>query len=123
MSPLDAARLGRGRVVRVNVLDPQGKNRKPRPAVVISTVEEAEATGRVVVVCVSTKHGQAPPEVQIELPHDLRGACRSGLREPSWAVATWIREVPIEDIETALGALTATLTGEIIALSNSLSDE
>jgi len=91
--------------------------------VVISTVEEAEATGRVVVVCVSTKHGQAPPEVQIELPHDLRGACRSGLREPSWAVATWIRDVPIEDVEVALGAIAATLTGEIIALANSLSDD
>ena len=108
--------LGRGRVVRVDVFDPQGRNRKRRPAVVISTSEEIEATGEVVVVCVSRQYDQAPPEVQVELPHDRRGTCRSGLRDPSWAVATWVTAVKIDEVGEILGSISAAKTNAILEI-------
>jgi mRNA-degrading endonuclease toxin of MazEF toxin-antitoxin module len=108
--------LGRGRVVRVNVFDPQGRNRKRRPAVVISTAEEIDASGEVIVVCVSRQYDQAPPEVQVELPHDQRGVCRSGLREPSWAVATWVTTVKVGEVEEILGAIPAAKTNTILGI-------
>ena len=108
--------LGRGRVVRVNVLDPQGRNRKRRPAVVLSTSAEIEGTGEVIVVCVSRQHDQAPPEVQVELPYDQRGTCRSGLRDPSWAVATWVTSVKVGEVEEILGGISAAKTNAILEI-------
>ena len=108
--------LGRDRVVRVNVFDPQGRNRQRRPAVVISTAEEIDATGEVVIVCISRQYDQAPPAVQVELPHDPRGTCRSGLRDPSWAVATWVMTVKVGDVEEILGSISAAKTNTILEI-------
>jgi hypothetical protein len=108
--------LCRGRVVRVDVLDPQGCNRKLRPAVVLSTAEEVESTGEIVSVCVSRRHDQAPPEVQVALPFGSHGAvCRSGLREPSWAVATWIITARASEVEV-LGSIPISLVDEVLAI-------
>ena len=116
MSPPSRPNLGRGRVVRVEVVDPQGRNRKSRPAVVISTAEEVEMTGEFFAVCVSRRHDQAPPEVQVALPFGSHGTvCRSGLREPSWAVATWVINSRESDVEV-LGTVPVAVVDEILAI-------
>jgi len=57
------------------------------------------------VVGITTQFNLAPPEVQTALQFDPRGACRSGLRERSWAVATWLAKVPVSAIEGYAGTI------------------
>ena len=77
-----------GRVVWVTIPDPQGRNAKCRPAIILTPTEQITDDGDVWVVGVTTTSELAPAEVQVELQYDARGNCRSGLRERSWAVAT-----------------------------------
>lgn len=65
------------------------------------------------VVGITTAFGLAPPEVQTELQYDPRGNCRSGLRERSWAVSTWIEKVPVAAIEAYAGTIPGLQMAEI----------
>jgi mRNA-degrading endonuclease toxin of MazEF toxin-antitoxin module len=47
--------LSRGRIIYVDLLDPQGRNRKRRPAVVVTPTEEIVPDGEIVVVAISTQ--------------------------------------------------------------------
>src|SRR5438552_7296188 len=84
------SQLCRGRIVWVQLPDPQGRNPKCRPAVVVTPDADIRADGEVWVVAISTQLDQAPAEAQVELPWDRRGHPRTGLRERSAAVCTWM---------------------------------
>jgi mRNA-degrading endonuclease toxin of MazEF toxin-antitoxin module len=71
-----------GRIVWVEVADPQGRNPKRRPAVIVTPTEEIQPDGMVRVVAISTQFEAAPPEVQVELPWDRRGTAKTQLRQP-----------------------------------------
>lgn len=58
------SQLCRGRIVWVELLDPQGHNRKCRPAVVVTPDEEIQPDGEVCVVAITTQPGEAPREAQ-----------------------------------------------------------
>jgi mRNA-degrading endonuclease toxin of MazEF toxin-antitoxin module len=90
--------LCHGAIVWAEVPDPQGRNPKRRPAVIVTPTDEIEAEGDVRVVGISTKFEEAPPEVQVALPWDPRGAAKTQLRKPSWAVCTWVLTVPVASI-------------------------
>jgi mRNA-degrading endonuclease toxin of MazEF toxin-antitoxin module len=60
--------LVRGRIVWVELLDPQGRNRKCRPAVIVTPDVDIRADGEVWVVAISSQLTEAPAEVQVELP-------------------------------------------------------
>ncbi len=79
-----------GRVIWAELLDPQGRNPKCRPAIIITPTDDITPDGKVRVVAISTRLDAAPPEVQVPLQYDPRGACRTGLREPCVAVCNWI---------------------------------
>lgn len=89
----------------VRLADPQGRNPKRRPAIILTPTDEIKADGDVWVVGVSTTFELAPPEVQTELQFDPRGTCRSGLRERCWAVATWVAKVSLLDVEEYAGVI------------------
>ena len=66
------SQLCRGRIVWVELLDPQGRNRKCRPAVIVTPDTDIREDGEVWVVGISTQLDQAPADVQVELPWDRR---------------------------------------------------
>jgi mRNA-degrading endonuclease toxin of MazEF toxin-antitoxin module len=102
-----------GRVVWVTIHDPQGRNPKCRPAVILTPTDAIKPDGDVWVVGITTNFERATPEVQTELQYDPRGNCRSGLRERCWAVATWVTKVPVSAIEGYAGVIPGRQMAEI----------
>ena len=56
-----------GRVVWVTLPDPQGRNPKRRPAIILTPTDEITAEGEVWVVGITTSFDLAPAEVQTAL--------------------------------------------------------
>ena len=105
----------RGSIVWVELLDPQGRNPKRRPAVIVSDDEEIQASGEAWVVAVSTQLNEAPREVQVDLPwHANRHAC-TGLTERCSAVCTWLERVKVSEILTHIGMVP---TAQMLAILN-----
>jgi mRNA-degrading endonuclease toxin of MazEF toxin-antitoxin module len=97
--------LCRGRIVWIELTDPQGRNPKCRPAVIISPDSEIRVDGDVWVVAITTQLSEAPAEVQVELPWDRRGHARTGLKERCAAVCTWMVKVNAGSIRDQAGVL------------------
>ena len=95
--------LCRGRIVWVELLDPQGRNRKCRPAVVVTPDGEIKDDGEVWVVAISTQFTEAPADVLVELPWDRQGHARTKLKERCAAVCTWMERVPVASIQQMAG--------------------
>jgi mRNA-degrading endonuclease toxin of MazEF toxin-antitoxin module len=87
----------------VELLDPQGRNRKCRPAVIVTPDADIRTDGDVWVVAITTQRDAAPAEVQVELPWDRRGHPRTGLKERCAAVCTWMEKVSVADIQGVAG--------------------
>ena len=62
------SQLGRGRIVWVELLDPQSRNAKCRPAVIVTPDADIREDGEVWVVAISTQLDEAPVGAQVELP-------------------------------------------------------
>src|SRR5262249_2910913 len=97
--------LCRGRIVWVELLDPQGHNRKCRPAVVVTPDADIRDAGDVWVVAISTQFSESPTDVQVELPWDRRGHPRTKLKERCAAVCTWMEKVPVASIQELAGVV------------------
>jgi mRNA-degrading endonuclease toxin of MazEF toxin-antitoxin module len=89
----------------VDLLDPQGRNRKCRPAVIVTPDTDIRPDGEVWVVAISTQLTEAPAEAQVELPWEHRGHPRTGLRERCAAVCTWMEKVPVASIQGQAGVV------------------
>ena len=97
------SQLCRGRIVWVELLDPQGRNRKRRPAVVVTPDAEIKEDGEVWVVAISTQFTESPADVQVELPWERRGHPRTKLKERCAAVCTWMEKVPVASVQEMAG--------------------
>jgi mRNA-degrading endonuclease toxin of MazEF toxin-antitoxin module len=97
------SQLCRGRIVWVELLDPQGRNPKCRPAVIVTPDADIRSDGDVWVVAISTQLTEAPAEVQVELPWDVRGHPRTGLKERCAAVCSWMKKVNVSSIKASAG--------------------
>ncbi len=97
------SQLCRGRIVWVELLDPQGRNRKCRPAVIVTPDADIRDDGEVWVVAISTQLNEAPAEAQVELPWENRGHPRTGLKERCAAVCTWMEKVSVADVQGCAG--------------------
>jgi hypothetical protein len=80
------------------MLDPQGRNPKDRPVVIVTAGDEIRAGEPIVVVAISGQLDEVPPEDQVELPWHPRGHPKTGLRKRCTAVCTWLAEIRHEDI-------------------------
>jgi mRNA-degrading endonuclease toxin of MazEF toxin-antitoxin module len=96
-----------GRIVRVELLDPQGRNPKVRPAVILTPTHEIVPTGDVQVVAITGEVGAAPAAECVALPWLATGHPKTGLSKPSVAVVTWLATVPVRDIRSARGLVPA----------------
>lgn len=95
----------RGRIVWVQLPDPQGRNPKRRPAVIVTPDAELRLDGEAWVVAISTQLDAAPAEDQVELPWDPRRHPRTGLKERCAAVCTWMEKVKVASIEEYAGTV------------------
>jgi mRNA-degrading endonuclease toxin of MazEF toxin-antitoxin module len=87
--------VGYGSIVTVaDMLDPQGRNPKDRPALVVSRDEDISPGEPLIVVAISTlRPGAAQPQWTVKLPWDRRGHPRTGLTTNCVAVCDWIEEI------------------------------
>jgi mRNA-degrading endonuclease toxin of MazEF toxin-antitoxin module len=99
------SQLGRGRIVWVELLDPQSRNAKCRPAVIVTPDADIREDGDVWVVAISTQLDEAPVEAQVELPWERRGHPRTGLKERCAAVCTWMEKVRVSSIQGYAGTV------------------
>jgi mRNA-degrading endonuclease toxin of MazEF toxin-antitoxin module len=97
------SRRCRGRIVWVELLDPQGRNPTCRPAVIVTPDADIRDDGEVWVVAISTQLQEAPADVQVELPWHPRGHPRTGLRQRCAAVCTWMEKVRVAAIQDVAG--------------------
>ena len=89
-----------GRIVYVEMLDPQGRNPKRRPGVVRLLLSD----GTVEVIAITSKLELADPAVTVEIPWQRGGHPRTRLSAPGGAVCNWALRVPVSSIPTdALG--------------------
>jgi hypothetical protein len=100
----------RGRIVWVEISDPQGRNPKCRPAVIVTANEDIRPDAEVWVVGISSRLDVGPAEVQVELPWDRRGHPRTGLRERCAAICTWLRQVSLAAVKSEAGDVRRTRT-------------
>jgi mRNA-degrading endonuclease toxin of MazEF toxin-antitoxin module len=90
--------LSQGRIVWVELLDPQGRNSKRRPAVVLTPTAEIRSDGEVVVAALSSQIDQSPPEVSVEIPWHRDGHPRTKLNRRNVAVCSWLVAVSVASI-------------------------
>jgi hypothetical protein len=90
----------RGQVLNAPVLDPQGRNPKVRPCVVIGCKADFVA-----VVAITSTVGDVAPADRIDLPFSPNPSspCHTGLTRPSAANCAWQTTVRVEDVEEVIG--------------------
>jgi mRNA-degrading endonuclease toxin of MazEF toxin-antitoxin module len=97
------APLHQGRIVWVELLDPQGRNPKVRPAVIVTATRDILPDGDVVVAAVTTQLDTAPTEVCVELPWQRGGHPRTKLNSRNVVVCTWLVTIPVNEIRGTAG--------------------
>src|SRR5271168_844906 len=94
-----------GRIVWAEITDPQGRNPKCRPAVIVTGTAEIDPEGEVWVVAISTQIDAAPAEDQVALPWHAQRHPKTGLNERCAAVCTWMRRIRVADIQGFAGVV------------------
>jgi hypothetical protein len=103
-----------GSVVWAELEDANGF-RKVRPAVVVTATADIAAGQSVRVVAITTRLPTPLPEDHVLLPWHRQGKARSGLRRPCAAVAAWLAEIPLGDVQQVVGILPPAAVAEILA--------
>jgi mRNA-degrading endonuclease toxin of MazEF toxin-antitoxin module len=97
--------LKRGRIVWVELPDPQGRNPKIRPAVVLTPTADIKSAGTIQVAAITGETTGAPPESSVFLPWLKTGHPKTGLSKPSVAVASWVVSIPVSAIQSMRGII------------------
>jgi hypothetical protein len=87
-----------GRIIWVELLDPQGRNPKRRPAVILTVTSEIRPDGEVVVDALSSQTDQSAPEVSVEVPWKRGGHPRTKLNRRNVVVCNWLAAFPVGSI-------------------------
>ena len=103
-----------GRIILVEVLDPQKRNPKIRPAVIISETEKIQSDGRIACVAITTTVPDDLPDDCVLLPFDPTGKARTGLKKRSAAKCSWLFEIAESEIQRYIGFVSSTKLDEIL---------
>jgi mRNA-degrading endonuclease toxin of MazEF toxin-antitoxin module len=93
-----AYRLQHGSIIWANISDPQGRNAKDRPAVVVMPSKDIEASETVIVVVATTVFEEPLTAMQVKLPWHKDRHPKTGLYAPCIALCNWIAEIPKSSI-------------------------
>jgi mRNA-degrading endonuclease toxin of MazEF toxin-antitoxin module len=92
----------RGTVIYASqILDPQGRNPKDRPVVLINDFAHGDVAA--FGVAISGEYDHPLPPSCIPIPFGRHTRCKTGLKKPSVAVCTWIVAIPLEDLQNRIG--------------------
>ena len=103
-----------GSVVWAEVEDVNGF-RKVRPAIVLTPPADIAAGRPVRVAAITTRLPTPLPDDHVLLPWDRQGKARSGLRRKCAAVASWLVEIGVDDVQEVVGILPSAAIGELLA--------
>ena len=92
-----------GRIVLVEIFDPQSRNAKTRPAVIVSKNEEIQAESLIWCVAITSAVPDKLPDDCVMLPFQQSGRSRTGLKCRSAAMCSWLFEITEDEIEKYLG--------------------
>lgn len=95
------ADLRYGRIVWVELLDPQGRNPKVRPAVVLTPTAEITPAGHIFVAAITSDVGSVPAAEAVELPWQASGHPTTKLKRASVVVTSWTARVDVSAARTA----------------------
>jgi hypothetical protein len=89
--------------------------RKVRPAVVVSATADIAVERRVRVLAITTRLPDPLPDDHVFLPWDRQGKARSGLRRKCAAVASWLVEIPVSDVQQIVGVVPPDVVKQLLA--------
>lgn len=94
------SKLSQGRVVKVVIADPAGRNSKEHPVILIGRDDDIRNHDPVIGVIAShTAATQTPrKDCCIEIPHSGDGKCNTGFFKPTVAVCDWVVKLTKEQI-------------------------
>ena len=116
------ATLEQGRIVWAEVLDPDGRNRKRRPLVILTPSNQVSPGDPYIAVAVTTRLEQPLPPDHVPLPWHAQKRVKTRLNKPCAAVCTWLVEVREEEILERAGIVPKRQLREIIRLVNESSE-
>jgi mRNA-degrading endonuclease toxin of MazEF toxin-antitoxin module len=108
--------IGQGQIVLAEVDDPQGRNRKQRPLVVVTPTVEIREGSPFVGVAISTTILTPVPDDHVELPFHPNGKVRTGLRKRSVAVCTWLQPLNHSDVIRTIGHVPESQLAKILSI-------
>ena len=94
--------ITRGAIIWASAADRNG-HVKDRPMVIISI--DADPASLLVCCCITTQDKTPRPQSYMRVPWDTKGTSSTGLKEPSFAVASWIVEVERQSVRRVSGEL------------------
>jgi len=89
--------------VWAELLDPQGRNPKVRPAVVLTSTSEIHPDGEIVIAAVTSQTDTVPAGLAVELPWHRHGHPRMKLNRRNVVVCDWTVTIRVEDIRSLGG--------------------
>jgi mRNA-degrading endonuclease toxin of MazEF toxin-antitoxin module len=109
-------------VIVIDLLDPQGRNPKNRPCVLVSTPDRIVAGGPFEVVAITTLVPDPLPFDHVALPWQPQGQTRSktGLDKPNAAVCSWLVEIEAARAVRKIGSIPARRMLQIDAVLRAL---
>jgi mRNA-degrading endonuclease toxin of MazEF toxin-antitoxin module len=112
-------------VIVVDLLDPQGRNPKDRPCVLLSSSERIAAGGPFEVVAITTFTPDPLPFDHVALPWQPQGQTRSrtGLDKPNAVVCSWLVEVEASRVVRTIGHVPGKRMSQIDAVLRALRGE
>ena len=107
--------LRQGSIVRARVCDPQGRNPKVRPLIVLTPNAELDSKQLIAVVAITSKFANPPLDDEIPLPFDPRTTCLHTTAQACVAKCSWREEINIADVIETKGFVSRKLLAEILA--------
>lgn len=117
--------LSQGAVVLAVLLDPNGRNPKRRPAVVITATTDILEYGNdeIHVAGITTKFDPSNLQAdEVIVPYSRSGNARTGLTEKSVVKCDWLKTVSCSDVQV-IGHLPGEHLYQVIQRVNSLDDD
>jgi hypothetical protein len=80
-------------------VDPQGRNRKCRPSVIVTATQDIKPDEPLVVVAISGEFRELPAEHYVKMLWHRAGHPKTKLYKPCAAICSWVKSISAADIE------------------------
>lgn len=109
-------KLEQGSIVRVETPDPQGRNFKRRPVVIVHPTEEIEPDEPIICVAITGEIPKKVPEGCVLIPYQAGGHPRTGLKKRCAAMCSWFFRITEDQIIEHMGKVPKSQLEAILTL-------